>query len=117
MTQKASFDYEKTDIASVAIAWIAAGMALFIILPPLLMPFAFPQSMQHKSPTAPPSVSANAPRLEIAPRDDLQRFREGEARLTDTYGWSDREQGRVRIPVTQAMQILLRRGLPGWPPR
>jgi hypothetical protein len=115
MRERTGFDYERADIASVGIAWIAAGMALFIVLTPLLMPFAFPQSMQHRSPAAPPSLSADAPRLETAPRDSLQRFHQSERQLTGSYGWSDREHGRVRIPVAQAMRLLLHKGLPGWP--
>ena len=115
MREQTGFDYERTDIASVRIAWIAAGMALFIVLTPLLMPFAFPESMHHRSPAAPPALRADAPRLETAPRDSLQRFHESERQLTDSYGWSDREHGQVRIPVAQAMRILLRKGLPGWP--
>jgi hypothetical protein len=115
MTEQTGFDYERTDIASVGIAWTAGGLAAFIILTPLLIPFVFPQSMKHKSPAAPPTLSAGTPRLDIAPRESLDRFRRSERRLTDTYGWSDREHGRVRIPVAQAVQILLHKGLPGWP--
>jgi hypothetical protein len=115
MTEQTSFDYERTDVASVGIAAIAAGLAAFVVLTPLLMPFGFPQSMKHRSPAAPPALNANAPRLEIAPRENLNRFREREMQLTDSYGWSDREHGQVRIPVAQAMQMLVHRGLSGWP--
>jgi hypothetical protein len=115
MTEQTSFDYERTDIASVGIAWTAGGLAAFVILTPLLMPFVFPQSMKHKSPAAPPALNANAPRLEITPREDLKRFRRSEMQLTSTYGWSDREHGQVRIPIAQAMQMLVHKGLPGWP--
>ena len=55
--------------------WIAVGLGLFVLAVPLLMPLIFPQSMQHVSPAAPPSLSANAPELEVTPREDLQRLR------------------------------------------
>ena len=36
-------------------------------------------------------------------------------RITDSYGWVDRDHGVVRIPVARAMERLLQKGLPGWP--
>jgi hypothetical protein len=115
MREQTGFDYERTDVASAGVAWIAAGLALFVLLIPLIMPFVFPQSMQHRSPVAPPAMSAEAPRLELSPLENLRRFRQSETQLTESYGWSDREHGQVRIPVAQAVKILLNRGLPGWP--
>jgi hypothetical protein len=115
MNDQASFDYERSDIESGGIAWIAAGLGLFVLAVPLLMPLIYPQSMQHVSPAAPPALSANAPELEVTPREDLQRLDLAEAQITDGYGWTDRDHGVVRIPVTRAMERLLQKGLPGWP--
>ena len=115
MSGEAGFDYERTDIESDGIAWIAAGLSAFVIATPLLMPLVFPQSMQHQSPPAPPALSADAPRLEITPRDDLHRLQRSEEQLTDSYGWRDRSHGIVRIPVRRAMELLAQRGLEGWP--
>ena len=115
MDEKASFDYERSDIATGGIAWIALGLGLFVLAVPLLMPLIYPQSMQHVSPAAPPALSANAPELAITPRADLQRLDRAEAQITDDYGWVDRDQGVVRIPVAHAMERLLQKGLPGWP--
>jgi hypothetical protein len=115
MDEQASFDYERTDIESGGIAWIAAGLGLFVLAVPLLMPLIYPQSMRHVSPAAPPALSVNAPELEITPRLDLQRLDRAEAQLTGGYGWADRDHGVVRIPVTRAMERLLQKGLPGWP--
>jgi hypothetical protein len=115
MSGEAGFDYERTDIASGGIAWIAAGLAAFVIATPLLMPLIFPQSMQHPSSPAPPVLSADAPRLEITPRDDLHRLQRSEEQLTQSYGWSDRSRGIARIPVRRAMELLAQRGLEGWP--
>jgi hypothetical protein len=88
---------------------------LFVIVTPLVMPFVFPQSMLHRSPSAPPALNADAPQLEITPRDDLQRFQRSEAQFEQNYGWTDRGKGVVRIPISRAMQLLTERGLPGWP--
>lgn len=115
MSDQAGFDYERSDIRGGDVAWLAGGVALFVIVTPLLMPFVFPQSMQHRSPSAPPALTADAPQLEITPRDDLQRFQRGEAQFEQRYGWTDRRKGTVRIPISRAMQLLAERGLPGWP--
>jgi hypothetical protein len=114
MDEQASFDYERSDIDSRGIAWIGAGLGLFVLAVPLLMPLVYPQSMRHVSPAAPPALSANAPQLEIAPSDDLRRLDRAEAQVSDSYGSVDREHGIVRIPVARAMERLLQKGLPGW---
>jgi hypothetical protein len=115
MDEQASFDYERSDIESGGVAWIALGLGLFVFAMPLLMPLVFPQAMRHVSPAAPPALSANAPELEVTPRQDLQRLDRAEAQVTDDYGWVDRDHGVVRIPVTHAMERLLQKGLPAWP--
>ena len=115
MSDEADFDYERSDIRGGDMAWLAAGLAFFVIITPLLMPFVFPQSMQHRSPSAPPALTADAPQLEITPREDLRRFERGEAQFQQSYGWTDRSKGAVRIPISRAMQLLAARGLPGWP--
>jgi len=115
MNGEAGFDYERTDIESRAVAWLAAGLAAFVIATPLLMPLVFPQAMQHQTPSAPPALSANAPALEITPRDDLHRLQRSEEQLTGSYGWSDRNHGIVRVPVRRAIELLAERGLQGWP--
>jgi hypothetical protein len=117
MRDETAFDYERTDIESTDIAWLAAGLALFVIATPLLMPLVFPQSMRHLTPSAPPALSANAPRLEITPKDNLQNFNRSEAESMNGYAWSDRSHNTVRIPIRRAMELLVQRGLPGWPSR
>jgi hypothetical protein len=115
MSHEAGFDYERSDIRARDIGWLAVGLALFVIVTPLLMPLVFPQSMQHRTPSAPPALNADAPQLEITPREDLQRFERSETQLEQSYGWTDRSKGAVRIPISRAMQLLAERGLPGWP--
>src|SRR5690242_2306398 len=98
MSNEAGFDYERSDIKGRDIAWLGAGLALFVIVTPLIMPLVFPQSMQHRTPSAPPALTADAPQLAITPRQDLQRFQHGEAKFEQSYGWTDRSTGAVRVP-------------------
>jgi hypothetical protein len=59
------------------------------------------------TPAVPP-----APRLEAAPKAALQALRREEDQLLQTYGWVDRAQGRVRIPISRALDLIEQKGLP-----
>jgi hypothetical protein len=52
------------------------------------------------------------PRLQTAPRTDLREFRTREDALLDSYQWADKSAGTVRIPITEAMKLVVQRGLP-----
>jgi len=52
------------------------------------------------------------PRLQIAPREDLQDLRAAEDAILNGYGWVDKNNGVVRIPIDEAMKLTLQRGLP-----
>jgi hypothetical protein len=115
MKQEAGADYERSDIDAGMIGWIAAGLAVFVLAVPLVMPLAFPQSIYRGASTSPPALAAEAPPLEVAPSENLQRLRRSDAQFSNSYGWTDRDRKIVRIPVAQAVENLLRKGLPGWP--
>lgn len=64
-----------------------------------------------------PSIAASRayfplPREQPSPRTDLETFRAREEAELHSYGWIDRKVGIVRIPIDQAMDLLLRKGLP-----
>jgi len=115
MSEETPADYERSDIDPGLVGWIAGGLGIFVLAVPLLMPFVFPQSMRHVTPAGPPSLSADAPALEVTPLQDLQRFRRNNTQFVDSYGWIDRDRRTVRIPVARAIEALLRTGLAGWP--
>jgi hypothetical protein len=60
-----------------------------------------------RTPAVPPS-----PRLEVAPRAALEALHREEETLLHSYGWVDRAQGRVRIPIERALELIEQRGLP-----
>jgi hypothetical protein len=51
------------------------------------------------------------PRLQTNPRQDLDDMRAEEDRTLTTYGWVDRDAGIVRIPIEEAMKLVVSRGL------
>lgn len=52
------------------------------------------------------------PRLQTNPREDLRELRAAEDDVLTTYGWVDRNAGIVRIPIDEAMKLVIQRGLP-----
>lgn len=53
-----------------------------------------------------------SPRLEVSPTAELTATRNREQEILDTYGWIDRSQGIVRIPIEHAMQLMVQHGFP-----
>ncbi len=55
------------------------------------------------------------PRLQPNPRQEMQRFSAAEQAELTSYGWIDKANGIVRIPIGVAMDKFARSGIPGWP--
>ena len=53
--------------------------------------------------------------LQIAPAQDLARFRAQEEKRLDTYYWVDKSKGIVHIPIAEAMKKLATEGIAGFP--
>ena len=52
------------------------------------------------------------PRIQPVPGVDMQSYYQSQQKLLDTYGWVDKQNGIVRLPIDRAMELLLQRGLP-----
>ncbi|HET9240136.1 MAG TPA: hypothetical protein VFO10_22930 [Oligoflexus sp.] len=48
------------------------------------------------------------PRLQYRPREDLQDYRSQQIKELTSYGWIDKNQGTVRIPIDEAMDRYLK---------
>ena len=59
-----------------------------------------------------PTKSFPEPRLQKTPIPDLKAVRAAENQVLDTYGWVDQQKGTVRIPIDQAMDLVVKKGLP-----
>jgi len=57
------------------------------------------QTLIESPPPIPPE-----PRLEVNPTEEWQTFRRQQQDILNSYGWTSREQGRVRIPIERAME-------------
>jgi hypothetical protein len=52
------------------------------------------------------------PRLQTNPGGDLKALKQEEDRRLGTYGWIDREQQVLHMPIERAMDQVIRRGVP-----
>ena len=70
-------------------------------------PRGAPQSPLRTTSDRPP-----APRLQVDPQLDLFQKRAQEDAVLNSYGWVDRSNGTVRIPIDRAIELTAERGLP-----
>ena len=53
-----------------------------------------------------------APRLQTQPFKDIYLLRQGDHERLNSYGWSDKANGIVHIPIDHAIELTLKHGLP-----
>ena len=56
------------------------------------------------------------PRLQTTPNSDIAALRIREERLLNSYSWVDKPGGVARIPISRAIEIVAKIGLPSAPP-
>lgn len=52
------------------------------------------------------------PRLQENPQQEMRELRAKQQALLKGYGWVNRDAGVARIPIEEAMRIVVQRGLP-----
>ena len=112
--------FEESDIRGlrVFLAGVALLLVLWIIV--VLLYFVFTLLVHYRESAAghtpPMAVAPNtlppAPRLQVRPEVDLQHLRAYEDSQLHSYGWANRQNGTITIPVDRAMQIIAGRGIP-----
>jgi hypothetical protein len=55
------------------------------------------------------------PRLQQYPHLEMETYAESQRQRLNSYGWIDKEQGRVHMPIDDAMRLMVERGLPARP--
>jgi hypothetical protein len=55
---------------------------------------------------APSAETPSEPLLQVSPRIELREFKRSQMEQLESYGWTSREQGKVRIPIERAMELM-----------
>jgi hypothetical protein len=110
--------YEHTD-ASVYIVlrfilWLAVAAVVIHIGLALLFDALAARRVERTEPRFPLAVRDEPlvppePRLQRFPREDILNLRMREEQELQSYGWIDRGAGAVRIPIHDAMRLVLER--------
>ncbi len=99
------------------------GMLVLVVMMGFLFSVTVYRIMVRNSNGYPPPSQFQAPlnklppvpRLEQHPSLDLREFREAETKQLESYGWVDKTNGVVKIPIERAMDLIAQRGLPTKP--
>jgi len=107
--------FEETDVNVVAVGKFGIALLLVTIAAMGLLfgVFNYFKSMEGGQAAAiDPTKVFPQPQLQKTPIPDLKAVRASEDQLLTTYGWVDQQKGVVRIPIAQAMDLVVKKGLP-----
>lgn len=115
--QNESVRFEETDFSARAVRWFVVGLIGLlaftgIICGGLLWVFFWITPEAANGVPSLPEARAEAPLLQTEPNADLQRMKTRSTQILNSYGWVDRKSGIVRIPIEEAMRVLVSRGMP-----
>jgi hypothetical protein len=113
--------HETTDVNIRAIFAFGAGLIAVAVVIHLLVWLLFVYFSSSEAARAVPRYPLAAeggnrlppdPRLQTNPRQDLADLRAREDALLGSYEWVDKRAGIARIPIDEAMKLVVQRGLP-----
>ncbi|HUL12541.1 MAG TPA: hypothetical protein VLU73_10265 [Methylococcaceae bacterium] len=116
-SQKSGLRHETDDVDAAKLGRVVGGLVALLAFA-TLGGWALLEVLLPATPASPPAVSPRAvapvePRLQAAPPRDLATLRAEEDRILHSSEWIDRQAGIARIPIEQAMALLLTRSKPG----
>jgi hypothetical protein len=120
-TPQAGAGHERTDVHARKVMFFGLAMILVVVAGGLVATVLFYQQWEKgsedsaASPLLQVPQSIPEPRLQMNPMQDYKVFRAKEQELLASYGWVDRANGVVRIPVDRALDLVAQRGLPKRP--
>jgi hypothetical protein len=111
--------YETRDANTAGVFEFLAGLAVALAITGLVCWGMFRFFSAHMAiPAATDSPFANTrqlplgPQLQVNPREDWLRFRDEQQKSLETLSWQNRSAGTVRVPIEEAMDLLVKKGVP-----
>ena len=110
--------FEHSDLSAATLGKFLAGLVISLILIGAVVTGFYvylgadwAKQNVPLSPLAGPAQPPLGPALQINAEHDLHSFRSEEDGLLHSYGWVDRKNAIVRIPIDQAMALVVQRGV------
>ena len=113
--------HEESDVDVTAILRYGLGLLGVALVVHVLLWWLFGvferQNARKQTQVYPMAVSEEnrlppAPRFQENPQQELQELRAKQKALLEGYGWVNKDAGIARIPIEEAMKIVIQRGLP-----
>ncbi len=111
--------YERRDVNIRAILWLGAGIVVCAVVAMAglwLMLRGLERQAASRDPTISPLAAEKmppaGPPLQPMPVHDFEAFRASQQQVLTSYGWVDRQEKVVHIPIDRAIELLLERGEP-----
>ncbi|MBV9742984.1 MAG: hypothetical protein JO099_04420 [Acidobacteriia bacterium] len=112
--------HEQRDVNVWAIGKVGIGLVLTTIASILIVlgVFRFLEVQYKSQPAERPQLIQDARQLPPEPRlvpnepENLQQMRAAEDQILNGYSWADQQHTQVKIPISQAIDKLLQKGLP-----
>ena len=107
--------FEESDVNVIAVGkfGIALLLATIAVMALLVGVFKYFKASEGGQPvTADPVKVFPQPQLQKSPIPDLKTVRAAEDQILKSYGWVDQQRGIARIPIAQAMELVVKKGLP-----
>jgi hypothetical protein len=99
------------------VVWTGLGLLIFLVACVGIAKWQYEYELSLQPPlvTGPFSQQQRlpqGPKLQAYPAKDLVTFNQGQAHVSETYGWVDKQGGIARVPVDKALEMVLQKGLP-----
>ncbi|MGH9401873.1 MAG: hypothetical protein ACRD2P_07180 [Terriglobia bacterium] len=109
--------HEPRDADVRKLMWFGVGLLALIIFGYVVTEVTFSYYVGQRKVVQPTALFSKeqmppAPLIQEHPGQELQGYLKEQNQILDSYGWVDRKAGTVRIPINQAMNMLLQKGLP-----
>lgn len=114
--------FEKSDVNPRYVVLTALGVLVFMYVAALFVDVPFEHFAHQSAKESPPPLPITAqavhgvylppePRLQQDPQLDLHDYMAEENAKLNSYAWIDRQAGAVSIPINQAMDLVVQRGI------
>lgn len=111
--------YETRDANTTGVLTFLVALGTIIVLVSVSCYFLFRYYSAHaqnraatESPFADTRQVPFGPQLQVYPREDWLKFREEQQKSLETLDWANRSAGIARVPIEEAMDMLVKKGVP-----